>query len=196
MSVAERSSVRQLQRALPVFAILLAAGCKKPPEQGDQGSRAQQAIMREVEANYDIGPERPALAITDTAFPGPSTDGNSPPRMTIATLKLKPGHPKPPRRLIARIKSDGDYPAMGIYAGMNFIRRNSWDPKAAASWVTEVVSLKPSTSPYQLHRDVRMHEYTSGDAAEPRLVQVTKASFAFAACLDDPMCGSGHCGYW
>jgi hypothetical protein len=208
MSVAERSSPKQVQLALIAFVALLGLNCKdEPPPQkapqvlqmtDTQGlPRARVALMREAVTEYDIGPERPPLAIRDTAFPGPSTDGETAPQMTIATLRLKARHSRPSgHQLIARIKSNGNYPAMGIHTGLNFIWRNSWDSTAAARWVTKVIPMHPSAPDYTLHRDSRLHEYTSGDAAEPRLVRVTKASFAFATCLEDPMCGSGHCGYW
>lgn len=210
MSVAERSCLRQAQAtvlALLVSVTLLAAGCKKdqtvqvrPPSMqvsDTQGlSPAQQALIVEADTDYEIGPERPPLAIRDTAFPGSSTEGDSAPQMTIATMTFKAGHTKPSHRLIARIKSDGDYPAMGIHAGVNFLWRNSWDTAAKATWVSKVIPLKAGATEYALHRDARLHEYTTGDPQQPRLVRVTKASFAFAACLDDPMCGSGHCGYW
>jgi hypothetical protein len=116
--------------------------------------------------------------------------------MTIATMRLKSGKPQPSHRLIARIKSDGDYPAMGIHEGMNLVWRSSWDSTTAGSWVTKIVPLAPFMPEHVLTRDPRMHEFTGGDPREPRLVRVTVASVAFAACLDDPMCGSGHCGYW
>jgi hypothetical protein len=207
MSDAERSSPWQVRVALVAVVAVCAADCEKPavvqqPPQviqvsDTQGlSAAQAALVVEAATEYDIGPERTPLAIRDTVFPGPSTAGDAAPSMTIATLNLKSGHGRPGHRLIARIKSSGDYADMGIRTGMNFIWRNSWDSTAAATWVTKVVPVKPAAPEYILHRDARLHEYTSGDPAEPRLVRVTKASFSFAACLEDPMCGSGHCGYW
>jgi hypothetical protein len=207
MSVAERSSAWQARVALAAVAAVLAAGCEKPKDvqqppqvitvSDTQGlSAAQAALVVEAVTEYDIGPERTPLAIRDSLFPGAVTAGDAAPTMTIATLHLKSGHARPGHRLIARIKSNGDYADMGIHTGMNFIWRSSWDSTAAATWVTKVIPTKPAAPEYILHRDARLHEYTSGDPAEPRLVRVTKASFSFAACLEDPMCGSGHCGYW
>jgi len=39
-------------------------------------------------------------------------------------------------------------------------------------------------------------EYSHGDPAEPRLVMKQVHSFALAACLEDRICPSGHCGYY
>jgi hypothetical protein len=209
MNVNERSCGRQVCVAAAAVLALFGAGCNKDqtlqqtPQTltvaDTQGlSPAQVAIFQEAVTEYDTDTaERPPLAIRDTAFPGSHTPGDSAPHMTIATMRLKTGHPKPPHRLIARIKSDGDYPGIGIREGTNFIWRSSWDTTTAATWITKVVPMKASAPEYVLHRDARLHEYTSGSsAAEPRLVKVAVASFAFATCLDDPMCGSGHCGYW
>jgi hypothetical protein len=193
MSVAERSSLRQLRGVLTVLAIPLVVGC---PDVNQGLSTTQQEVIQEAAANYDFDAERPPLRIRDPQFPGAVSPGDAGPTMTISTMHLKPGRERGSHRLIARIKSEGDYPAMGIYTGMNYIWRSSWDTTGAAAWVTKVVSTKPSTPEHVLARDPRMHEYTTGDPAEPRLVHVTKASFAIAACLDDPMCGSGHCGYF
>jgi hypothetical protein len=160
-------------------------------------SAAQQAILAEAATEYDTFAERPPVAIDLPNFRGPHTPGNvdAAPNMTIATMRLKSGHPQPGHRLIARITSAGDYPPFGVYAGMNFIWRNSWNNADTATWVTKVVPTKPSAPPeHVLHRD--SVEYTHGAPTEPRLVKMTVASFAIAACLDDPRCGSGHCGLW
>lgn len=203
MSGLERSSRWQGLVAVLALVAGVASSCRKEPAPSIIAvsdtlglAPSQTALIVEAATHYDTGPKRGPLAIRDTAFPGPSTPGDSAPHMSIATMTLKTGHARPPYRLIARIMSDGDYPAMGIYRGMNFVWRSSWDTTAAATWVTKVVPMTPSATEHVLKRDPRLHEYTSGDPAEPRLVQVSKASYAFAACLDDPMCGSGHCGYW
>jgi hypothetical protein len=209
MSVAERSSRRQVQVALVALLVLAGTGCGKNAQVQVQDtpqrfqmpdtagmSAAQQAILLEAASEYDTFGERPPVAIDLPNFRGPHTPGNAEaaPNMTIATMRLKSGHTQPSHRLIARIKSEGDYPPFGIYAGMNFIWRNSWSNADTATWVTKIVPTKPSAPEHVLQRD--SVEYTHGAPAEPRLVKMTVASFAIAACLDDPRCGSGHCGLW
>ncbi|HET9013174.1 MAG TPA: hypothetical protein VFN38_15215 [Gemmatimonadaceae bacterium] len=203
MRLIERSPSR-LPHALLLSISTLLAGCallEQPYREAAPvyitGTSEQQAIFFEALTDYNIDAEREPIAITLATFPKPSIPDTSAPHMTIATMRLKPGHmPPASHRLIARITSDGDYPAMGIYAGANFVWRNSWDSTAVATWVTRVVPTKPSMPAYVLTRDPGMHEFTSGDAHQPRLVRATIASVAFAACLDDPMCPTGHCGYW
>jgi hypothetical protein len=211
MRVAARSSQSTAQVALFALAVMFSAACKDKDTNTNAGERlgtpqafqmpdttgmsaAQQAILLEAASDYDTFEERQPVAITDPTFSGPHTPGDAALNMTIATMRLKSGHAQPPQRLIARITSDADYPAMGIYSGMNFIRRSSWNTADTTSWVTKVVPTKPSAPEYMLKRDTV--ELTHGAASEPRLVKITVASFAFAACLDDPRCGSGHCGYW
>jgi hypothetical protein len=116
--------------------------------------------------------------------------------MTIATAKLKPNMPQPAHRIIARIRSDAPYASMGIQSGFNYVWRNSWSDADTTSWITRVIS-RDSLTALDLIRDPRRLEYTHGNSAkEPRLVILKVHSIALAVCLDDPMCPTGHCGYY
>lgn len=194
-----------LAPALLLSSSMLFTGCDalwKTPYQEPApiyitGTPEQQATYVEALSDYDIDEERAPSEVTIRSFPKPALPEALAPHMTIATMHLKSGRARPAsHRLIARITSDGDYPAMGIYTGANFVWRNSWDSTAVATWVTKIVPTKPFMPDYTLTRDPGMHQFTSGDPRQPRLVRITVASVAFAACLDDPMCPTGHCSYW
>lgn len=153
-------------------------------------------IIRNAESLYDYGEERQTITVDDTAFKGPIVDEGGIPQMTIATATLKPNAQQPPQRLIARIRSQGAYPQVGIQPGYNYVWRNSWDSKAVATWVTRIIP-RDSAIAYDLIRDSRLHEFTKGmSPEEPRLVILKVHSIALALCLDDPMCPTGHCGYY
>lgn len=85
---------------------------------------------------------------------------------------------------------------MGLQAGDNYIWRSSRDTAAAGSWVTRIVSGDSASTSYILRRDPSRTEYTHGDPFEPRLVRFILRSEALGACLDDPSCATGHCGYY
>lgn len=153
------------------------------------------SIVREADSLYDFEPERDTVTGSDPDFPGPVVDDGSIPHMTIATAKLKANAPQPAHRIIARITSDAPYLNMGIHAGLNYVWRNSWSDADTASWVTRMVS-RDSLTALDLIRDSRRREYTHGDPKEPRLVILKVHSVSLSMCLDDPMCPTGHCGYY
>jgi hypothetical protein len=193
MKVAERSPVPYGRAALAGLAILaafVAQGCRPEPKP------LQRTIAQQADSNYEFGPAREAVNITDPAYPGTVTAGLPRYPMRIATATLKPGRPPTADRIIALITSDGDYAPLGIAKGRNYVWRNSRDTAQKATWITKVVPADSAKPDYVLHRDARHREYTSGNPAEPRLVQVTVASYAFDLCLDDPACPTMHCGYW
>jgi len=203
---ADRRASRRMFVALAATMLLVACnGGNKVDTGGTQKTTAlpdttgmtpvQVQILKEALSHYNIDKnERPPLAITDSSFPGAAIPESEAPEMTIATMTRDTTTPRPAWRLIARITSRGDYPAMGVYKGTNFIWRSSWNNADSATWVTRVVSTSPGKAAHDLHRDPRTIEYTHGDPSQPRLVKITVHSIAFAVCLDDPMCGSGHCG--
>ena len=154
------------------------------------------AVRRDAQSLYDFGPERPPLRNNDPAFKGPVVPDGGIPRMWISTATLKPNVPVPKDRIIARIRSERAYPPMGLAAGVNYIWRNSRDARRAKEWKTLVVPADDQPARHVLTRDTRMMEYTHGDPAEPRLVILQVHSQALAMCLDDPMCSTGHCGYY
>ena len=154
------------------------------------------AVRREAESLYDFGPERPPLRANDPAFKGPVVPDGEIPRMWISTATLKPNVPVPKDRIIARIRSERAYPLLGIAAGENYVWRNSRDARRAKSWVTLVVAADSALARHTLKRDERLMEYTHGEPAEPRLVILQVHSQSLSMCLDDPMCSTGHCGYY
>lgn len=202
MRVATRSSL-----ASPLAVALLAASvvagmarCASPGPIGRGWPVADTSsvlIVRHAQELYDFGRERPPVEIRDTAFRGPVTDDSMRvPRLSIATATRRPGVVQQPYEIIARIRSDIDYLPMGLHAGDNYIWRKAARTADAKSWVTAIVSERDSTGVYRLRRDPRLLEFTHGAASEPRLVRITVHSWAIAACLSDPVCTSGHCGYW
>jgi hypothetical protein len=155
-----------------------------------------QAVVREADSLYDFGNEREAITVTDHDFLGPIVDDGTIPRMTIATARLKPNAARPLHRIIARITSQRAYPNMGIQRGYNYVWRSSWFDADSSGWKTLIIPRDSSTS-RALVRDRRRQEYTHGRSPEePRLVILKVHSVALGLCLDDPMCPTGHCGYY
>lgn len=191
-------------------AVLASAGCTTSSERGDTTAvradttpkrEARSVLPRssvavEAESLYTYGSERPQVTVKDPEFPGPYVANDSLPRMWIATAMLKEGMRRPSQRVIARIRSERAYPKAGIDSGYNYVLRSSWDAKEAKSWMTKIVSGSGRLDSYALTRDRRMREYTHGNAREPRLVRVMVHSVGFGACFDDPICPTGHCGYY
>jgi hypothetical protein len=175
----------------------VASGPDKLPLPVVRADTSHAAIVAQAESLYVFGRERQPVTVSDRRFKGPYVADESIPRMTIATAKLKSGITPPAHRIIARIRSARDYPKMGIDSGYNYVWRSSWDSAAAATWVTKVVPRDTSTAMHLLTRDPRNQEFTHGmSAMEPRLVRIQVHSAAIGACLDDPICPSGHCGYY
>ena len=154
------------------------------------------ATIAEAESLYMYGSERPQQTLVDRDFPGPVVGDDSLPRMWIATATLKDSTTRPATRIIARIRSERAYPQAGIDSGYNYVWRSSWDTSAASSWQTKIISHDPAKKAHLLTRDPRKKEYSHGNAREPRLLRVKVHSVAFGACFDDPMCPTGHCGYY
>lgn len=155
------------------------------------------SVIRQAEELYDYGKERTPVTVSDREFKGPYMPDDSVPRMWIASAKLKANVQRPADRIIARIRSERSYPPMGIVAGYNYVWRNSWNERTASRWITRVIPTEKSGKEHQLVRDARNHEYTHGmSPREPRLVRIKVHSMAVGLCLDDPICPTGHCGYY
>jgi hypothetical protein len=158
-------------------------------------SRASE--LRAAQELYDYGKERTPVTVNDREFKGPYVPDDSVPRMWIASAKLKANVKQPATRIIARIRSERAYPPMGIVAGYNYVWRNSWEKRTASRWVTKILPDDKSVTEHQLLRDARKHEYTHGmSPIEPRLVRIKVHSMGIGLCLDDPVCPTGHCGYY
>jgi hypothetical protein len=190
---------RRFRVAAYLALTVLASGCQWlfPPSAPPAPTPSQSAVL-DASKDYDIGPEHSPIVQNDPAFPGPTApDAAAPTIITIATMTLKPSHTRGSRRLLARITSNRDYPLLGVYEGQNFVWRNTWDSTAvsAPAWINTVTSTSPGKPDHTLTRDNRSTRYPPFDAAhQPSLFRLTVRSIAFVVCLDDPMCGTGHCG--
>jgi hypothetical protein len=200
MTVSPRSTVQSRAVATAVLLTMLFSGCRMIDPILGRGPRGSQSAILDASTDYDVGPETGATTETDRAFPGPTApDTAAPRRITLAAMHLKPGRPRGPRQLLARITSDKDYPLMGIVEGQNFVWRNTWDSTAvaAATWINTVTPAAAGHPDHVLRRDPRLNRYPALVAPhQPRLLKLIVNSFAFIACLDDPGCGTGHCGYY
>jgi hypothetical protein len=197
-----------LSRVVLVLLIaMLPLGCRSlffPPGYPDEArspafTTTQAIILEEARTDYDFGPERPAVDRVDRSFPGPTVPDSMAPDMSMAMATLKAGRTRPPRRIIARITSNRDYPLMGIHEGANYIWRDTWDTTtvAAATWINRVTSAKRGEPDHQLVRDPRLDQFPPVVTQHtPSILKLTVNSIAFEACLDDPACPSGHCGYY
>jgi hypothetical protein len=186
---------RPTSRLIPCLALLallalLASSCASL-------TTSQVAVSNALD-DYDVGPDRPPTTETDTGFRGPTVQ-DAPPHMTIATLTLKPGRPRGTRQLMALIKSDEAYAPMGIAEGENVVWRDTWDSTAVAAerWINVVTPRKRGKPDHTLRRDPRRDRYPALSVPhQPRLIVLSVRSFALIACLDDPSCGTGHCGHY
>jgi hypothetical protein len=196
MTLPQRSVLSSRVIACAVLLTVLVSGCSWIERLFGRPQITQPLIV-EAAKDYDVGPERPATPETDRTFPGPTApDSAAPTSITIASMTLKPGRPRGPRQLMARITSDKAYPLMGIVEGQNFIWRNTWDSTDVAS-VNTLTPAKAGAPDHVLTRDYRPNRYPAVDRPHrPRLLKLTVNSIAFVACLDDPGCGTGHCGFY
>jgi hypothetical protein len=205
MRFAEPRTLRRL--AVVSFVAMLVVGCRSqffPRGEPDPGEvplflTSQGLILHLANTDYDFGPKRDAIPRVDPGFPGPTAPDSPAPHMTIETMTMKAGLVHQPPRIIARITSDRDYPLMGIYEGVNYVWRNTWDTTtvAAATWINRITSDNLGQPDHQLVRDTRLnHLPPSGTHHEPSLLKLAVNSIAFELCLDDPLCQSGHCGHF
>jgi hypothetical protein len=164
------------------------------PSAPQQDDTAAAAIRREAQSLYVYGPERSPVRATDSNFTGPVVeDRRQIPKMWISTATLKDSTTRPAHRIIARIRSEGRYAALGIGTKYSYVWRSSWDTTQAQSWITKVVASDTTVLTHLLRRDSRHIPYSHGEPREPRLVQLRVHSWALVLCLDDPVC-HGHCG--
>jgi hypothetical protein len=199
MTLAHRSIVTPRVAVCAALLVVLASGCHQIESLFGRGRTATQSAILDAQDDYDVGPERPAIAENDPGFPGPTApDAAAPAVITIATMRLKPGRPRGPSQLLARISSDRDYPPLGVVAGRNIVWRNSWDSTAvaAARWINTLTPAKGGKPDHVLTRDPRLNRYPATIPHQPRLLKLTVRSIGFIVCLDDPACGSGHCGHY
>ena len=193
MTLARRPTWKSLTIPRIVLIAAVVSGCNK-----DQQLTATQSAVLAAKDDYDEGPERPMETADDPNFPGQTVSDDDAPVMKIRTLTLKQGHSHGPKRLFARIHSDKNYPLMGIHAGQNIVWRDSWDSTAVASatWKNTVTPEEPGEPDHVLTRDSRLNQYPAVVAHQPRVIKLKVRSVAFVVCLEDPMCGTGHCGHY
>lgn len=138
------------------------------------------------------------LGPVETAYPLPKGTGvvsaDAPKKITIARAVPSVTPAPSGKVIIALISSDKPYPFLGIAAGNNYVWRDE-SSSSSKKWVTYMVPELAGADPKRLKRTGK--KYSDGEHTEPRLVHELKRRGldAFGACLDDPMCGSGHCGY-
>jgi hypothetical protein len=158
-----------------------------------------QAEVIELAKSYDFpNAKEPVAPIAD--LPDPDLpEADAPTKLTIA--RAVPKTPPGPvgRVLMALVYSDKPYKRLGIEEGNNYVFRDSTgkDPKKFETYMVPA-DPKSSGDAKKLKRD--SDKYSEGDHTEPRLVKtaakrMTGTMLAFGACLEDPGCTSGHCGY-
>jgi hypothetical protein len=124
--------------------------------------------------------------------PGTAVPDADEPTITIArAVPIRPPGPSG-KVILALVRSDKPYQHLGIAVGDNYVWRDATDadPKR---WRTFMVPVSFSSNAKKLKRDTTA--YSSGDHTQPRLVRRVTNSVSLGVCLDDPACGTGHCGY-
>jgi hypothetical protein len=164
------------------------------------------AILTSARNDYDY--ETPERSPDDADNPNDITNGGVPagqaPTMKISKATRKSPVSSPTEEVLARIVSDKPYAPLGIIAGTNYLWRDRNDPDHG-KWKVYMIADDATTKPNKLKRSNA--EYVKSDDSgphphtQPRIARATKRknarvdSFAFGVCLEDPVCGTGHCGY-
>jgi hypothetical protein len=158
-----------------------------------------QAEVIELAKSYTFpNPREPVAPIAD--LPNPDLPESEVPT-TFTIARAVPVTPPGPvgRVLMALVYSNKPYKRLGIETGNNYIFRDSTE-RDAKKFETYMVPADPGSSGDAKKLKRASEKFSDGDHTEPRLVKsatkvMTGALFAFGACLEDPGCGSGHCGY-
>jgi len=160
-------------------------------------------ILASAKSTQEYSYETPARGVVAAKNPDDIkhngvTQGNAPTKLTIAKA-LRVSTPSPlVEEVLARIVSDRAYPELGILPGANYVWRYRKNPDPT-TWQVYIIPDKPAPLEKLLTRGDS--SFTDGDHTQPRIVrgEITKAALVgivFGACLDDPACTSGHCGYY
>jgi hypothetical protein len=183
---------------LAASVLLSMQACDRTPKGADtaqaRAKKPDPAAVAALAKSYDfVDPAAPVDAVTPLPDGTAVPEGAAPTVLTIARA-VPTASPAPSGEVIlALVNSNKAYPPLGIEVGDNWIWRNQADadPK---KWDTYMVPAAAGSDPKKLKRDNK--EYSNGSHEQPRLVRsINKAVLSFGACLDDPACGSGHCGY-
>jgi hypothetical protein len=159
------------------------------------------AILQSAQSSaytYEASPRPPVAAKNpDDITHNGVAQGLAPTRFTIAKA-MRSTTPTPlTEEVLAVIDSDRAYPELGILPALNYV----WRYRADTDPTKWEVWLIPERAPRNAKQLTRSAErFTDGDHTEPRLVRAEKTraavvAIAFGACLEDPACQSGHCGY-
>lgn len=141
-------------------------------------------------------PRIPVDASNPSDISNPGVPESSAPTMTIAKA-TRANTPTPlTEEVLAKIVSDRAYPDLGVLPGDNYVWRYRADSDST-KWEVWVVPDNPSHRAEPLSRSAE--HFSDGDPTQPRIVRARRtaagAVIAFAACLQDPVCPSGHCGF-
>ncbi|NUO38942.1 MAG: hypothetical protein HOQ19_03520 [Gemmatimonadaceae bacterium] len=168
---------------------------EKPP--GDK--KPTQAEVLELAKSYSFpNPTPPVAPIAN--LPNPDMpEADAPTKITIARAVPITSPGPSGRVLMALVYSNKSVKRLGIEEGNNYIFRDSTsrDPK---TFETYMVPADPGSSGDAKRLKRASEKFSDGDHTEPRLVKsaakvMTRSMLAFGACLEDPGCTSGHCGY-
>jgi hypothetical protein len=189
------SRSRQARRGILIASGVASSllGCGK----GDGGRETRKkpdpvAVIALANSYSFVNPSGPVNAITPLP-PGDGVDEKDVPTMTIARAVPKVAPAPAGYVILALVNSDKPYKRLGVETGDNYVWRDETDADSK-NWDTYMVPASPTSDPKKLKRESK--KYSDGEHTEPRLVRsVTRAEFSFGACLEDPACGSGHCGY-
>lgn len=168
------------------------AAAREGGQQALRGKKPDPQAVMDLAKSYDfVNPSAPVDA--NTALPGQPVPDTDAPNMTIARAVAKMSPAPVGFVILAVVTSDKAYKPLGIEPGLNYIWRDETDADAK-KWETYMVPANVKSDPKKMKRENT--KYSEGEHTEPRLVRtLTRAQFSFGACLEDPACGSGHCGY-
>lgn len=190
------SRLWHLGRSAVVLAVSLTLVQACADNVGIFSSKPTQSEVLELAKSYDfVNPTGPIPA----ANPLPDGTGvpanQAPTSLTIERAVPKVSPAPEGKVILARVHSDKAYQHLGIEEGDNYIWVDRHLPKLLKHWWrTYMVPAKAGSDAKRLKRSD--DEYSHGDPTEPRLVMmIVRGIESFGACLDDPNCGSGHCGF-
>lgn len=195
------------------IASMLMMGCARNREEPVASKQPDHHAVVASASRYDFdAPMPPVPAVVPASAVGnEGVAGTGPDTITIAWAHLKPRLPPDPKsQIIALIHSSAAYKPLHIPAGDSYLWRDKFDPtdskdhswklwiipkdesdgdvKKWKRWKGEVEFSDVHVNPKQPHIIVVHKEVSDG-------VHALVDGIAFGACIDDPVCSAGHCGY-
>lgn len=183
---------KAMQQWMLVTAVsALVVGCGGSGDKGDStkaqgGADVHGDIVREAEANYKYGAERPPVPVDTAIINGP---GGVLPTITISTATQNSASGRVPgNKFIYQLTSSGAYPAMGLAPGKNYVWRDT-SSGPEGPYRTLVVPKDTTYPMVWLRRDTSVASYAPLPAVEPRLVKSMKG---YGGCDNNcvPHCAS------